>query len=150
MPIVPRNAKCAELGCKNQRAKRSQFCTEHGGKDTYVAVATDDRRKFNSMYNQQGWKRLRAAQLSKQPLCAGCLSRGHIRGADTVDHVFSWSHIGKQAFFDNLFQSLCPDCHAEKTQLERTGKYRHYHSHTHTDYDLNQYASVCRSQHSSE
>jgi hypothetical protein len=40
--------------------------------------------------------------------------------------LFPWSHISKEAFFINKFQSLCDTHHAHKGQLERMGIYRRY------------------------
>ncbi|CAB4132465.1 HNH endonuclease [uncultured Caudovirales phage] len=141
MPIMPSNAKCASLGCKHNRSRLSTFCLEHGGRDTYTIKQTKDRRDFNSMYDSKGWKTLRAGQLSKQPLCQSCILMGHVRSAIHVDHVFSWSSIGKEAFFRNVFQSLCSECHSHKTALERMNVYRHY-SAKEIDYHLEDYSAV--------
>ena len=40
--------------------------------------------------------------------------------------MFPWRQLGRQAFYLNLFQSLCHDCHSHKTQEERKGKVLHY------------------------
>ena len=141
MPTVPRATKCSQLGCKNQRAKLSGVCIEHGGKDTYVLPSNEERKEFNRAYDS-AWRKVRATQLSKQPLCQGCFSQGHIRSARQVDHLFAWSAIGKEAFHLNIFQSLCDECHSHKTVLERKGVYRHYLGSTQTDYALTDYARV--------
>ena len=141
MPFMPANAKCSSLGCKNQRSRLSTFCIDHGGRDTYTIKQTKDRRDFNSMYDTKGWKSLRAAQLSRQPLCQSCILTGHVKAAIHVDHVFSWSAIGKNAFFRNVFQSLCSECHSHKTALERMNVYRHY-DNKETDYHLEDYSAV--------
>ena len=65
-------------------------------------------------------------QLSMQPLCQSCLTRGIVTPATEVDHVFPWRRIGPQAFYRNLFQSLCHDCHSSKTQDERRGVFIHW------------------------
>ena len=142
MPTLPRNTKCSQLGCKNPRAKLSSLCIEHGGKDTYSVPKTKERQEFSNQYNESGWKKLRAAQLSIQPLCQACLLEGKLTNANQVDHLFSWSHIGKEAFYRNIFQSLCIECHTHKTALERKNVYRHYLSTKPVDYALSDYSGA--------
>jgi len=145
MPTVPRQDKCLTLGCNNQRAKISSHCIEHGGKDVYKAKTSDERREFNSMYSQPFWKRFRAAHLSRQPLCQACKSEGRISMANHVDHLFSWSSINREAFFRNIFQSLCIEHHSHKTALEHKGIYRHYSVENGTkDYKIEDYSFVMR------
>lgn len=148
MPTQPSNLKCSMLACKNPKAKLSARCTEHGGRDTYTAKRTDDRALFNGMYNTASWQRKRSLQLSQQPLCQGCLSIGKVKGANHVDHLFSWSAIGMDAFYRNIFQSLCAECHSSKTLLERDGIYRHYCSggQAHKDYKIDDYQYVLLNQ----
>ena len=142
MPTLPSNTRCAELGCKENRSRLSTFCIAHGGRDTYKPKVTQDRRQFNAMYDAPAWKRIRTAQLSREPLCASCAAQGRIMQAIQVDHVFSWSAIGKEAFFDNLFQSLCTPCHSHKTALEHQGIYRHWVGGKHHDYTLAQWRTA--------
>jgi len=78
------------------------------------------------MYQTKHWKQLRASQLSRQPLCQSCLSRGIVNSAKHIDHVFPWSWIGKDAFYRNLFQSLCHECHSHKTSMEQDGVFIYY------------------------
>jgi len=119
MPYAPYNKICRELGCKNSRSKLNSFCSEHGGLEHM------NEGKDNA-YSNPAWQTIRRAQLSKQPLCQSCLTRGHVNLANHVDHVFPWRHIGEQAFLHNLFQSLCINCHSHKTGQERKGIYEHY------------------------
>ena len=119
MPTVPSNGKCSSLGCKNPRSKYSSYCLEHGGRDTQLTYRTKERDKAHAFYLTAQWSRHRIAQLSRQPLCQSCLTRGIIISATEVDHVFPWRRIGAHAFYRNLFQSLCHDCHSHKTQQEK-------------------------------
>lgn len=116
---------------------------DHGGKDkqTTHINQSDERKRFNAMYQTRQWQALRKIQLSKQPLCAGCEAEGIVTSASTVDHVFPWSRINKEAFFINKFQSLCDTHHASKGQLERMGIYRRYGT-PHKDYKSTDYAYV--------
>lgn len=129
MPSIPKYTKCLHLGCSNNRSKYNNYCIEHGGRDTYNYKrynTKQERQDFNAMYQTAQWKTLRQIQLSKYPLCAGCLSEGKIVAAVHIDHVFPWSTIDKTAFYRNIFQSLCASCHSSKTNLEQRGIYRQY------------------------
>jgi len=64
---------------------------------------------------------IRASVLSANPLCAKCSERNRITAATEVDHIVPL-HKGGTDDLDNL-QSLCHDCHAEKTAAEQ-GKRR--------------------------
>jgi 5-methylcytosine-specific restriction endonuclease McrA len=114
MPYAPFNTKCSELGCNETRSALNGFCLNHGGKQ-YTT------RDSNNNYKTPAWKSIRRRQLSIQPLCQSCLSKGKIEAAKHVDHVFPWRQIGDQAFIHNVFQSLCPECHSYKTGKEKQG-----------------------------
>ena len=133
MPTMPSNTKCEQLGCKNLRSRMNTSCLEHGGIDNLPSRETD------SIYQTPLWRSIRAVQLSKQPLCQGCLSRGQVVAAKHVDHLFAWKHIGKHAFARNIFQSLCHECHSQKTGIERQGIYRHYANEGVKDYSKHDY-----------
>ena len=134
MPSVPTNGKCSMLGCNKPRTKLNTLCLSHGGIDNMPTRETD------SAYQTPLWKTMRMAQLSKQPLCAGCLSRNIVASAKHVDHLFAWKHIGSHAFARNIMQSLCPSCHSQKSGLEKQGVYRHYTQDGVKDYGKHDYA----------
>jgi 5-methylcytosine-specific restriction endonuclease McrA len=135
MPTVPATTKCAYLGCKAHRSKLNSYCNEHGGID-YTERADD------GPYHSKAWQTMRALQLSKQPLCQSCFSRGLIHNANHVDHLFPWRRLGGQAFRHNVFQSLCTECHSHKTALERKGEIHHYTSDGTVVYTLGDYGYV--------
>lgn len=137
MPTLPTNTKCATYGCTNQRSKLNTYCVEHGGKNT---IDTEQRKAFVSMYQTAQWKQVRQSQLSRQPLCESCLTTGKVVQANHVDHVFAWARIGKDAFYNNLFQSLCHECHSVKTNEEKQGIFKHYA--TAHEYTINDYRTV--------
>ena len=147
MPSVPIYTKCAFLGCKNTKSKFNSFCIEHGGRDVYKEIRTKERDAFNAMYQTKHWKQTRASQLSRQPLCQSCLSRGIVTSAKHIDHVFPWSWIGKDAFCRNLFQSLCHECHSHKTSMEQDGVFIHYLSPKPIEYKLIDYPLVMADNH---
>jgi len=136
MPVYPHNQLCAELNCKQLRTRLNSFCLDHGGKDNIVPRETD------SIYQTPAWRTIRQRQLSIQPLCQACLSRGKIEIAQHVDHVFAWKHIGKHAFLRNIFQSLCKADHSHKTGIEKQGKYIHYTADGEREYAVTDYSYV--------
>ncbi len=79
-------------------------------------------RPWRHLYSRAAWKRLRAAQLQRQPLCKMCERAGVITPAGVVDHVVA--HKGNEALFfspGNL-QSLCKLHHdAAKQKAEKHG-----------------------------
>lgn len=119
MPSTPVYTKCQSLGCPNPKTKLNSFCHEHGGRN-YAPRETD------SIYQTPAWRSVRQRQLSIQPLCQGCLSRGRVEAAKHVDHLFPWRQVGKHAFLNNVFQSLCGPCHSYKTGQEKHGVIEHY------------------------
>lgn len=139
MPTLPTNTKCSSLGCKNPRSKLNTYCIEHGGINT---VDTEQRKAFTSMYQTAQWKTQRQVQLSKQPLCESCLTMGKVVQANHVDHLFAWTKIGKQAFYNNVFQSLCTHCHSHKSAQEKQDIYTHYA--TGKQYSINDYAYISK------
>ena len=141
MPSTPKNTKCSHLGCTNTKSPYNSYCMTHGGRNTYAD--TKERRDSNAMYQTKQWRSMRKIQLSKHPLCLACLSNGRITPAWHIDHVFPWHLISKEAFYVNLFQSLCHNCHSHKTGLERKGIYRHY-TIPNKDYAVDDYAYVIR------
>jgi 5-methylcytosine-specific restriction protein A len=146
MPTVPKQGKCQTLGCKNNRAKFGAHCTEHGGTDAFPSKRyniTSGRKEAMAMYKTKHWESMRKAQLSAHPLCAGCLSGGRIAQASQVDHVFPWQQIGDHAFFRNIFQSLCTECHSSKTGMEKHGVFRRY-GQPHMEYKAEDYERVMR------
>jgi 5-methylcytosine-specific restriction enzyme A len=57
--------------------------------------------------------RRRQAWLRQHPLCERCKAKGYVREATVPDHVVALANGGRDTW-DNL-QSLCDECHAEKT-----------------------------------
>lgn len=141
MPSIPTYTKCASLGCKNNRSRFNSFCLEHGGVDVARTYTNKKRQDASKLYSSPNWKHLRQIQLSKHPLCAGCIANGIVTAAVHVDHVFPWNQIGKAAFYYNVFQSLCASCHSSKTSLEQKGIYRRYGPPI-KDFTINDYASA--------
>ena len=136
MPTVPKQVKCAHLGCKEHRSKLNTYCIEHGGLDHTAHNDSDNS------YSTVQWRKIRALQLSRQPLCQSCLLRGRVETANHVDHLFPWKRIGYRAFTRNIMQSLCLECHSHKTGLERQGKCQHYDKDGLKVYTIEDYGAV--------
>lgn len=66
------------------------------------------------VYDLQQWKRTRAEQLAREPLCKHHLLRGMSVPAAHVDHIIRIEKGGDWFDPSNL-QSLCPACHSVKT-----------------------------------
>ncbi|WP_233866690.1 HNH endonuclease [Paraburkholderia adhaesiva] len=62
------------------------------------------------------WLRIRARQLRRHPLCARCLRAGHVTEATEVDHIVRVADGGTDD--PSNLQSLCHECHADKTARE--------------------------------
>lgn len=122
MPTIPRSTVCETLQCKAPRVPGSVHCEAHGGKPRLSAT----RLESNRAYKSRQWESIRAAQLSRVPLCQACTLENRVTLAAHVDHVFPWRVIGGQSFALNLFQSLCPGHHSLKTASEARGQFIHY------------------------
>lgn len=137
MPSIPR-PQCNQYGCKAPTIKGSVYCTEHAPNQEL----TKDRVAFNKPYKTRAWEVIRTKQLTAQPLCQCCLLSGRITSANHVDHLFAWSQLDPSAFRINAFQSLCINCHAIKSALEKRGIFRHYTPSGERDYSITDYQSV--------
>src|SRR5262249_50061350 len=68
-------------------------------------------------YSTANWQKIAARQLARQPLCQGC---PNVVPATMVDHIIPIKAGGAKRDPANL-QSLCRDCHAQKTRAEQHG-----------------------------
>ena len=73
-------------------------------------------------YNTARWQKLRARQLSIEPLCRYCFELGHTTRATEVDHIKPVASHAELAFEQDNLQSLCKPCHSSvKQREEKTG-----------------------------
>jgi len=70
---------------------------------------------WRSWYQLERWRKLRRAQLRREPLCRSCAARGMVTMADIADHIES-HHGDWNAFVTGELQSLCSACHAQKAR----------------------------------
>ena len=140
MPFIPR-PQCSRYHCHQPTVAGSSLCEQHAP----PKATTDHRIASNAEYKKAAWLSIRAAQLSKEPLCAACMHEGRVAAAEHVDHLFAWNQINAAAFKLNVFQSLCHTHHSIKTALEQKGTFRHYSINAINDYSLSDYQRVINS-----
>lgn len=111
-PIRP----CAHQGCS--ALTRGTWCEKHRPKK--IESRTVDATGWRKLYALDLWtKRLRPAQLAREPYCRECSRWGLRVPATDVDHIVP--HKGDMTLFasaENL-QSLCHRCHSLKTVREK-------------------------------
>ena len=73
---------------------------------------------YKEVYGTRRWRRLRAIQLARQPLCQECEKVGRVTPATVADHKTPIRQGGEKWSIDNL-QSLCARCHQAKTNKEQ-------------------------------
>jgi len=140
MPSMPKT-QCSQYHCHQPAQAGASLCEQHA-----PAKSTKEQRRLsNAEYKKAAWQRIRAAQLSKEPLCAACMHEGRVAAAEHVDHLFAWNQINAAAFKLNVFQSLCHTHHSIKTALEQKGTFRHYSINAINDYSLSDYQRVINS-----
>lgn len=137
MPSLPKT-QCSQYHCKQPAQAGSSLCEQHAP----LKAIKEQRRLSNAEYKKAAWLSIRAAQLSKEPLCAACMHEGRVAAAEHVDHLFAWNQLTPSAFRLNIFQSLCAAHHSLKTSLEQKGTFRHYSINSITDYSLSDYQRV--------
>lgn len=81
-------------------------------------------RPTRRLYGLARWKRLRADQLQREPLCRFCLEAGVVTPATVCDHVRP-HRDNEAAFWRGPFQSLCAGCHDKHKQREEHGRVVH-------------------------
>ena len=76
-----------------------------------------NRWKRQEVYNTDLWKRMRLAQLMKEPLCWICLLEGKTTLGEDIHHIRSFMTADneierdKLAFDSNNLLTLCRNCH---------------------------------------
>ena len=82
-----------------------------------MKLYSKERRKKRSKYYKTGvWQKIRRLQLKKSAFCELCLKKTPkiIKEAKIVDHIdCGWETWNE--FCSNKLQSLCFECHTQKT-----------------------------------
>lgn len=114
---MPRKAgrNCTRGGCAG--IVRDGVCSLCGPTRRHSQREHDARRGTSAQRGYDArWRKLREAQLSREPLCARCREEGWVVAATDVDHIVPRRQGGSDSF-DN-FESLCHSHHSEKTARE--------------------------------
>lgn len=83
--------------------------------DNRQAYARQAKRMYAT--NDPRWRRIRAAQLAREPLCREHAAKGRAVAANHVDHIDG----DPMNNFESNLQSLCARCHSRKTARENGG-----------------------------
>ena len=103
---------CSSRGCPALTHER--FCPEHQAE--HDRLFDGDRGNSNDRGYGAVWRRLRAAQLLREPLCKHCEDEGLVAPATEVDHVIPKAQGGVDE--ETNLQSLCKPHHSAKTARE--------------------------------
>lgn len=81
-----------------------------------------EKRPWLRLYGTARWQRMRATQLTAEPLCRFCLDGETVTAATVADHIKP--HRGDEALFWDVgnLQSLCASCHSRHKQREEHGR----------------------------
>ena len=120
MPRKPKTP-CRYPGCPELCEGR--YCDQHQPLIDHDYNTRHRDREASRFYSSDRWRKLRAAKLSRTPLCEECARQGKTTAATMVDHIQPIKQGGRALDMDNL-QSLCWSCHSAKSVKEgsRFGK----------------------------
>src|SRR5262249_55364201 len=71
---------------------------------------------MGELHYKPRWRRLRAHQLDKEPLCRMCAAEGRTTPATVADHIVPHRNQG-MPFWRGELQSLCASCHSSRKQF---------------------------------
>ena len=108
---------CKHSGCGRLVLDVSGYCTQHQS-EKYNGRFGDARRgsRHARGYGTE-WDRKRRIILRRDNgLCQVCLQKGFVQEGNTVDHKVPKAEGGTDD--DSNLQTICDDCHKEKTAQE--------------------------------
>jgi 5-methylcytosine-specific restriction protein A len=124
-PSPCREQRCPELVdssvgyCKQHlRAHKAQAKQRHR-KYNKARASNEDERSLQRFYRTASWRNIRAAYITKSPLCELCTLRNRVVVGTVVDHIIERRDGGDDLDMANL-QTLCHRCHTVKTNEERS------------------------------
>lgn len=116
------------MGYKPLRPCRYPGCSTlvpSGYCDAHQPERRDYTREYHDWYSKRIWtRRLRPAQLLREPFCRECAKRGIRTRATDVDHIDPFNGDWKKFTDPENLQSLCHACHSRKTARESLQKKR--------------------------
>ena len=117
---------CRAFGCGALSRDGSGYCENHKGLKSWGKWQHDRGSAAKRGYGAR-WQRLRKIALARDgEICVKCLANGRVSRATHVDHIKAKATGGTDDL-SNL-QSLCAECHAEKTATERCNTTTHARS----------------------
>lgn len=102
---------CSFPGCGDK--------AEYRGRCKLHARTYEDSKPYRDLYGSKKWENTSIAWRKKHPLCAVCEKEGRVTPASEVDHVEPHRGDSVKFFDNNNIQSICRECHQEKTRKER-------------------------------
>ena len=102
--ICPTHGIYSTVSCETCKKERNEIYNNSRDKEA------------ESFYHTQQWRKLRARQLTKEPLCINFDKCGNV--ATIADHIQEVKDGGLKFDIENL-NSICASCHNEKTQREK-------------------------------
>jgi len=93
------------------------------GRDRRYDAKRRSEQLWRRLYFTPEWRKLRVAQLRREPWCRMHAAKGEHVGASHVDHIKA--HRGNRAlFFDpSNLQSLCVTCHNKVKQSHERSRF---------------------------
>lgn len=83
---------------------------------------SDHAKQYRKLYRTARWKRVRADQLTRHPLCQMCAAQGRVTAATVCDHINPNDKMDPELFFTGPKQSLCDAapwrCHSSRKQRD--------------------------------
>ena len=118
------------VACKRVKATRpDHLCDECRARHKGWSMWQSYKGSSKSRGYGYAWSKLRLKALERdRHLCQMCLKRGIFTTATDVDHIIPLAQGGSDAM-ENL-QSLCHECHKQKTCQERLNNKNYLHDKT--------------------
>ena len=118
------------VACKRVKATRpDHLCDECRARHKGWSMWQSYKGSSKSRGYGYAWSKLRLKALERdRHLCQMCLKRGVYTTATDVDHIVPLAQGGSDAM-ENL-QSLCHECHKQKTCQERLNNKNYLHDKT--------------------
>ena len=103
---------CSAAGCSALTTAR--YCEAHAGEE-HRQVDRNRPSASRRGYDRR-WRKVRNAQLDREPLCRPCRLADRVTAATEVDHIKPLAEGGTHD--ENNLQSIGPSCHSAKTVRE--------------------------------
>ncbi len=104
---------CGQPGCSAVVPRGARYCDVHL---KARRKADDDRRGSSTERGyDQTWRRVRAAHLSRHPLCVLCQAEGRLTPATVVDHIISINERPDLRLDSSNHRAMCKRHHDQRT-----------------------------------